>query len=122
MLLILILFFGFSQVAYSDIPLDDAMKTYKVLFSDWVTVLLHVKIAVSTEDYYVKTYPKIINNKVKFVVTGKAANTSLGRKWYKEFGLKIEEDIALMCEQWKAQGYSISLNDFEINIEARGGQ
>lgn len=117
-LFILILFFVFEQLAHSDISMDQATKIYKVPFNEWVSVKLHVSVAVSAEDYSVITGVKIINKRTRFVVTGRASNTTLGRRWYKETVPMIEKQIELLCKLWTAEGYPISLNDFEINIEA----
>ena len=117
-LFILFLFSGFDQLAHSDISMEQAAEIYEVPFSEWVSVWLHVNIAVSAEDYFVITGAKIINKRTRFVVTGGTSNTTLGRKWYKEMVPKIEKQITQACEMWTVQDYPISLNDFEINIEA----
>jgi len=117
-LFILFLFSGFDQLAHSDISMEQAIKTYKVPFNEWVNVKLHVNVAISAEDYSVTTSTKMINKRIRFVVTGRASNTTLGRKWYKETVPNIKKNIELMCELWTLEGYPISLNDFEINIEA----
>lgn len=117
-LFISILFFVFDQLAHSDISTEQATKIYKVPFDEWVNVWLHVNVAVSTEDYSVMTGRIIINKRTRFEVYGRASNTTLGRKWYKEMVPMIEKAIELRCKVWTKLGYPISLNDFEINIEA----
>lgn len=117
-LFILFLFSGFDQLAHSDISMEQAAEIYEVPFSEWVVVWLHTNIAVSAESYFVITGAKSINKRTRFVITGKAYNTTVGRKMYKEMVPKIEKQIAQACEMWTVQGYPISLNDFEINIEA----
>jgi hypothetical protein len=117
-LFILFLFSGFDQLAHSDISTEQATKIYKVPFNEWVHVMLHVNVAVSAEDYSVRTSMKMINKRTRFIVTGSASNTTVGRKWYKEMVPLIEKAIEQLCEIWTAEGYPISLNDFEINIEA----
>ena len=117
-LFILFLFSGFDQLAHSDISMEQAAKIYEVSFAEWVNVMLHVSIASSAEDHFVTTGMKIVNKRTRFIVTGRASNTTLGRKWYKEMAPMIEKAIEQLCEIWTAEGYPISLNDFEINIEA----
>lgn len=52
-----------------------------------------------------------------YVITGFYADTEWGREMYRVKLSKIEETVKLYCRAWTAQGYPISLNDFEIDIQ-----
>ena len=67
-------------------------------------------------DYNLSVKPKIVNNKVRFVITGYYFNTKLGLDWYRRYGSQLESTIALLCHSWTQQGNPINTDDFEINI------
>jgi len=110
-------FLSFGLSAYSDIPLDEAQKTYEVPFAHWVFVYLNVSFGASSEHYSIQIYRKIVDNQLRFVVEGRAANTPVGKEWYQKYGSKIQEQLQLLCNFWTKQGYPLSLDDFEINIK-----
>ncbi|MBC8236152.1 hypothetical protein H8E77_41930 [bacterium] len=99
----------------ADIGMDICAKPYPVLFSDWVLVYLNAYTCTSNSVYSETIWPVIIEgNKMKFKVRVVYHNNEFGRAFYLKSGIKSRIEVA--CEQWTAQGYPISLNDFEFDI------
>ena len=101
----------------ADIGRDIYFKTYPVRFGDWVYVYLASCHNQRAETYSLTVMRRLIEDKVRFrIMAAYNANTELGRQWYQEIYLKLKEDIRQACMTWTAQGYPISLNDFEFDI------
>jgi hypothetical protein len=105
--------------ALADMPMTEANRTYSVRFQDWVYVYLNsefLQAAPPAPDYNLSMKQKIVNNGVKFVITGYYFNTKLGQDWYRRYGSQIDSNIAMLCHSWTQQGHPISPDDFEIAI------
>jgi hypothetical protein len=100
-------------------PMTEANRTYSVRFQDWVYVYLNsefLQAAPPAPDYNVSMKQKVVNNGVKFVITGYYFNTKLGQDWHRRYGSQIDSNIAMLCHSWTQQGHPISPDDFEIAI------
>jgi len=53
-------------------------------------------------------------------VKGTALDTPIGRAWYTDVVPLVKTNIAKKCTNWTQQGYPISIDDFEIDIEGPG--
>jgi hypothetical protein len=67
-------------------------------------------------DYWIEMTEKVVDNKVKFVITGYYFDTKRGLDWYRRYASQLESRIALLCHTWTRQGYPITPDDFEIEI------
>ena len=67
-------------------------------------------------DYNISVKPKIVESKIKFIVTGYYFDTKVGNDWYRRYGSQLETIIAMLCHSWTQQGHPTSLDDFKINI------
>jgi hypothetical protein len=108
-----------SYLAWADMAMNEANRAYSPRFQDWVFVYLNsefVQAAPPAPDYSLSVTLKIVNNKVRFLVTGYYFDTKLGRDWYQRYGSKLESTIAMLCHTWTQQGHPVTLDDFEINI------
>ena len=115
---------GRLSTSRADIALDSDVynKPYPVTFGDWVYIYLKARfetMAFGNSEYYVLVSYKGVNNKIRYVIKGRFCDTVIGRKAYPVAGLDIESKVKRMCNLWSLQGYPISLNDFEINIEKK---
>ena len=106
----------------ADIGMDIYAKTYPVPFGDWVQISLSALYEGHNigGDYFLDVIgPETIEDKFRFrIVAAYNANTELGRQWYQETFPKIKRNIRQQCEIWTLQGYPISLNDFQFDIQA----
>lgn len=117
--IVICLISGFVGTAWADMSMNEANRTYSVRFQDWVFVYLNnefLQAAPPAPDYNLSMRPKIVNNHVRFVVTGYYFNTKLGLSWYSRYGSKLESTIAMICHSWSQQGHPISPDDFEIHL------
>ena len=104
---------------WCEMPMNEANRTYSVRFQDWVYVYLNNEFthaAPPAPDYNLSVKPKVINNKLQFVISGYYFNTKLGEDWYRRYGSKLESNLAMLCHSWTQQGYPISPDDFIIEI------
>ena len=104
----------------ADIGLDIYSKPYPVPFGDWVLVYLSAVHNDSVHgNHYVTAGMEAIEGKIRFRISGSYnINTETGREWYRKTFPKIKEDIRIQCGIGAAEGYPISLNDFEFDITA----
>ena len=108
-----------SLAAMAGMPMNEANRPYSVRFQDWVLIYLNnefMSAAPPAPDYHVSVTPKIINNEVKYMVTGYYFDTKVGRDWYGRYGSQLETTIAMLCHSWTQQGHPINPEDFEISI------
>ena len=113
------LLLSLASSACADMSITEANKTCSVRFRDWVYVYVNnefIQAAPSAPDYTIAMRPKIIDNKIRFVITGYYFDTKLGIDWYRRYASQLDSIIAMMCHTWTQQGHQISLDDFEINI------
>ncbi len=118
--LVTLLLLNLCQTVRADMPLTEANSAYSVRFQDWVYVYLNnefIKASFTAPDYSVEMKKKVVNNSIRFVVTGYYFDTKLGNDWYLRYGSQIASRIALLCHTWTQQGFAISPDDFEIQIE-----
>lgn len=119
-LLATFLLLNLTQTAGADMLLTEANKTYSVRFQDWVYIYLNnefIRESARAPDFSVEMNKKVVNEKVKFVVTGYYFDTKLGNDWYRRYGSQLGSRIALLCHTWTQRGYPIGPDDFEIHIE-----
>ncbi|MBC8234386.1 hypothetical protein H8E77_32965 [bacterium] len=103
----------------ADIGMDIYAKTYPVPFGDWVYVYIKVTFQIYlTNHCSVLVSVKEIEGKTRYVITGFYTDNEWGREMYRTQLSKIEERVKLYCRAWTAEGYPISLNDFEFDIQA----
>jgi len=103
----------------ADMSMAEAGKAYSVRFEDWVYVYVNMTFLQAwpaAPDYSIGMTEKVVNDKVKFVITGYYFDTKLGMDWYQRYASKLESIIALLCHTWTQQGHPITLDDFEIEI------
>jgi hypothetical protein len=108
-----------TQSVQADMSTADANKAYSVRFRDWVYVYINmefIRAEPMLPDYGIGISEKVVNDKVKFVITGYYFDTKLGMDWYRRYGSQVESRIALLCHTWTRQGYPITPDDFEIDI------
>jgi len=101
--------------------MDVYTKIYSVPFGDWVTLwLMQYRNHESGYDgYAVIPHPVLIENKVRYkIIIVYNSRSEDSKSWYNEAFPVLKEEIRRKCEQWTAQGYPISLNDFEFDIQA----
>ena len=104
----------------ADIGRDIYDKTYPVPFGDWV----YISLCASRQDTHLPHYGMVVSresieDKTRFSIAGfYNANTGIGKQWYQETFPIIKESIRKQCIIWTAQGYPISLNDFQFDINA----
>ena len=103
----------------ADIDMDIHMRTYPVPFGDWVGVWLSSIYRIeSLPSYQVLVGQEGIEGKARFKIAARYnSNTESGRLWYSELYPIMKESIRLQCARWTLQGYPISLNDFEFDIQ-----
>jgi len=96
------------------------VKPYPVPFGDWVRVYLSTIYAETVPGYYSlgEVTPIPIEGKIRFRISVLYTNTEMGKLWYQEKFPIIKKQIGSRCEAWAAEGYPISLNDFEFDIRA----
>lgn len=109
---------GRQSTSRADIALDLYMKPYPVPFGEWVYLYLKTFWEANGGDDYYLLVGFRVNNKTRYVVEGVFNNTENGRKAYRVYG-SIQQRVKEKCALWTAQGYPISLNDFEINLEKK---
>ena len=108
-----------TQSVQADMSTAEANKAYSVRFRDWVYVYINmefIRAEPMLPDYGIGMTEKVVNDKVKFVITGYYFDTKLGMDWYQRYASKLESIIALLCHTWTQQGHPITLDDFEIEI------
>ncbi len=108
-----------TQSVQADMSTAEANKAYSVRFRDWIYVYVNmefIQAAPAAADYWLGMTEKVVNDKVKFVITGYYFDTKLGMDWYRRYGSQLESRIALLCHTWTRQGYPITPDDFEIDI------
>jgi hypothetical protein len=118
-LFITVLLGGLSSRALADMSMTEANRPYSVRFQDWVFIYLNnefMTAAPSAPDYNISVKPEILNNQIKFIVTGYYFDTKVGIDWYKRYASQLESTIAMLCHSWTQQGHPASLDDFEITI------
>ena len=96
----------------ADMSAAEANKPYSVPFQDWVYLYLSTEFlqaAPAAPDYTIGVKQKIVDNQVRFVVTGYYFDTKLGRDWYRRYGSQVESSIAMLCHNWNRQGHRIIL-------------
>ena len=103
----------------ADIAGDVYGKTYPVPFGDWVYVYLSVRYRVQGLPHFLVTVSsELIEGKTRFTVRVRYSDTTeMGRQFYRETSPKIKERIREQCAFWTSQGYPISLNDFEFDVD-----
>jgi len=101
----------------ADIGMDIYSKTYPVPFGEWVYVYIKTTFDMHRNDCSVFVNTKRIEGKVRYTITGLCPDTEGGREMYRILLSKIEETVKSYCRVWTAEGYPISLNDFEIDIQ-----
>ncbi|MBW2107176.1 MAG: hypothetical protein JRI36_00705 [Deltaproteobacteria bacterium] len=100
--------------------MTEANRPYSVRFEDWVLLYLNNEFQIAAPpapDYSISVRPKIMGNRVKFVVSGYYFDTKLGNDWYARYGSQLESTIAMLCHMWTQQGHPVSPDDFEITIQ-----
>ncbi len=109
-----------QNTSRADIGMDIYSKTYPVSFGEWVWVYLNATCSERNSDQYsLSVSIKPIESKVRFIIYGfYNANSEIGREWYQECFPDTKGKIRTWCKRWTAQGYPISLNDFEFDIKA----
>jgi hypothetical protein len=108
-----------TQSVQADMSTAEANKAYSVRFRDWVYIYVNMELMRAepiVPDYGIGMTEKVVNDKVKFVITGYYFDTKLGMDWYRRYGSQVESRIALLCHTWTRQGYPITPDDFEIKI------
>ncbi len=108
-----------ASSAWGDMSMTEANRTYSLRFQDWVFLYMNNEFqqaAPPAPDYTIGMRPKIVGDKVRFVITGYYFDTKLGKDWYRRCGSQLESTIAMLCHSWTQQGHPISPDDFEINI------
>ena len=106
-----------QNTSQADIGMDIYNKTYPVPFGEWVYVFIKTTFDMHREDCMVYTSTEIIEGKRRYVIMGLYPDTEGGRQMYRTLLSKIEKTVKSYCRAWTAQGYPISLNDFEIDIQ-----
>ena len=109
-----------QNTSRADIGMDIWVKPYTVIFSDWVMVHLKVNYEMNNMPaYFVSIEGQVIEGKVRLKVRGEyRSNTEAGRIFYTKILPEVKKGIKQDCMQWTLQGYPISLNDFEFDIQA----
>ena len=108
-----------QNVSRADIDMDLYRKPYPVPFGDWVYVYLCAVYSSQMEGvYYLNVSREAIEGKIRFIIGVRYdPNSEIGKQWYQEIFLKQKERIRLSCLCWTAEGYPISLNDFQFDIK-----
>jgi hypothetical protein len=107
------------SVSRADLPQSTATQIYQPSFDQWAFLSL----TASYRDYsgqpaFVSIERQSKNGGVRFKVLGRYTNDRLGKDWYARVGSRIRTGIEDDCKRWTAEGYPISLNDFDIDIAA----
>jgi hypothetical protein len=108
-----------ASSAVADMAMTEANRPYSVRFQDWVYLYLNTEFlnaAPPAPDYTISVKSKIIDNKVRYMITGYYFDTKLGRDWYERYASQLHTTIAMLCHTWTQQGHPTSPDDFEINI------
>jgi hypothetical protein len=108
-----------SLTAMASMPMSEANRPYSVRFQDWVFIYLNnefMSAAPPAPDYHISVKPKIVKDKIQFVITGYFFDTKVGNDWYSRYASQLESTIAMLSHSWTQQGHPISPEDFEINI------
>jgi hypothetical protein len=108
-----------TQSVRADMSMTEANKAYSVRFREWVYVYMNMEFlqaAPAALDYWIEMTEKVVDNKVKFVITGYYFDTKRGLDWYRSYASQLDSKIALLCHTWTRQGYPITPDDFEIKI------
>ena len=104
--------------SHADITRDVYDKTYPVPFGEWVYVFLSTSLEIKTlPDYWVDVSYGAIEGKTRFTVSVRYLDTTeMGRRFYQKTFPIMKDNLRHRCAGWTAQGYPISLNDFEFDV------
>jgi hypothetical protein len=107
----------------ADLPQSTATQIYQPTFDQWA----FLNLTASYRDYsgqpaFVSVERESKNGKVRFKILGRYTDDRLGQDWYARVGSRIRTGIEDDCKQWTAEGYPISLADFDIDIASLGGK
>ena len=108
-----------SLTAMAGMPMSEANRPYSVRFQDWVFLYLNnefMSAAPPAPDYHLSVKPKIVTDKVRYIITGYYFDTKVGNNWYSRYASQLESTIAMLCHSWTQQGHPVSPEDFEITI------
>jgi hypothetical protein len=108
-----------QNTSRADIGMDIYDKPYLVPFGQWVLVWTKIKYTNTStpEDYYCLVSRKRVEGKTRYVIKARYnRNTEYGRSYYQIISGE-KENLRLQCKLWTAQGYPISLNDIEFDIQ-----
>ncbi len=108
-----------ARLVLADITRDVATQIYTPEFDDWVLVYANAILRDSCPDYNLSVTKEPTVNGVRFHVVGSYANTPAGLNWYRTEGSKVRDRIAAICRGWTNEGFTISPNDFEIDLRKR---
>ena len=105
------------SVARADLPQGTATQIYQPDFEEWAFLSLTASYRdYSSTTHFVSVARQTVNGKVRFKVTGTYAKSPAGQAWFDNIGSKIRNAIDADCKHWTAEGFPISLNDFQIEI------
>ncbi len=110
-----------QNTSQADIESDIGLKTYFVPFHEWVHVWLSAMFNQNISNISLcslSVAKTIIEGKLRYRIIGSYKLNEFGKRWYQEIFPDIKEAIRLKCQVWTKEGYPISLNDFEFDIEA----
>ncbi len=113
------LVYGTWSIARADLPQSTATIIYKPDFEEWAYLYLLAAYRDSSgTTHFVSVGRTTINGRLRFKIIGTYSNSPAGQAWYEHFGSKIRGSIEIDCKRWTADGFPISLDDFQIDISA----
>jgi hypothetical protein len=107
------------SIVRADLPPSTATQIYQPDFEEWAFVNLTASYRdYSSETHFVSVGRASVNGKIRFKVLGTYSKNPAGQAWFDRVGSKIRPSIEADCKSWTAEGFPISLNDFDIDIHA----
>ena len=107
------------SVSRADLPQSTATQIYQPSFDQWAFLSLTASYRDdSGQPAFVSIETPGEKRQRAFQGPRRYTNDRLGKDWYARVGSRIGTGIEDDCKRWTAEGYPISLNDFDIDIAA----
>ena len=116
-LILCIAVYATRPAARADLPQSTATQIYEPDFEEWALLYLNACYRdYSNQSHFVGVGKQTVNGRLRFKIVGSYNKSPLGQAWFDKIGSKIRQSIETDCKRWTAEGFPISLNDFEIDI------
>jgi hypothetical protein len=116
-LLIVLVIHGSWSAVRADLPQSTATQIFQPSFEEWAFVYLTACYRdYSSQTHFVSVGRQSINGRERFMIVGSYSKNPQGQAWFDRIGSQIRKAVEADCKRWTAEGFPISLNDFQIDI------